>query len=303
MLCSQPPRQQASRSVPSEGVSSISKVDGRFEVESDAQVSYSATSVIIATGGTRVEAGARLASSFGHAVQPATPSLFTFKIADPRLEGLAGLSVADADVRIQRSKLESSGPVLITHWGLSGPGILKISSWGARELADRDYSFDVSVNWIPGTDPAEVFAEKRHSEGKRSISGRSPFAEIPKRLWQRLVTAAGISDSTTWAELSKSHRSLLVDQLTVSTFAVHGKSMNKDEFVTCGGVSLGEIDFTTMESRLVDGLYFAGEVIDVDGITGGFNFQNAWTTGHHAGRAVAASTSGAAAPASTDTGR
>ena len=130
------------------------------------------------TGGTRLAAGAKLAASLGHNLEPATPSLFTFKINDPRIEGLAGLSVDPADVHIQQSKLRSSGPVLITHWGLSGPGILKISSWGARELAERNYAFDVSVNWLPGIDPTEVLAEKRQGEGKRQLASRSPFSAI-----------------------------------------------------------------------------------------------------------------------------
>ncbi|MGB3735097.1 MAG: aminoacetone oxidase family FAD-binding enzyme, partial [Ilumatobacter sp.] len=249
---------------------------------------YTAGSVLIATGGTRFAAGARLAAGLGHELQPPTPSLFTFKIKDPRLEGLLGLSVSPAEVSIQQSKLRSEGPVLITHWGLSGPGILKISAWGARELAERDYRFDITVNWLPDADPAAVVAEKRLSDAKRQLSTRSPFDGIPKRFWVRLLAAADISDTTTWAQLSKAQANRLLSQLTNSTFRVSGKSTNKDEFVTCGGISLKEIDFKTMESKLVPGLYFAGEVVDVDGITGGFNFQNAWTSGFHAGSDIAA---------------
>jgi predicted Rossmann fold flavoprotein len=272
----------------SEGVTSIVKTGDHFELVTDVGNRYTAASVLIATGGTRLAAGARLASGLGHELQPATPSLFTFKIEDPRLDGLAGLSVSDAEVSIQQSTLESGGPVLVTHWGLSGPGILKISAWGARELAEREYRFDITVNWLPNTDPATVVAEKRLSEAKRRLSSRSPFAALPKRLWLRLLTAAEISDTTTWAQLSKPQAGRLLGQLTASTFAVSGKSTNKDEFVTCGGVSLDEINFKTMESKLVPGLYFAGEVIDVDGLTGGYNFQSAWTTGFHAGSDIAA---------------
>jgi predicted Rossmann fold flavoprotein len=272
----------------SEGVISVVKNEDIFELVTDAGNSYTAARVLIATGGTRITAGAKLAASLGHELQPPTPSLFTFKIKDPRIEGLLGLSVSPAEVSIQQSKLTSRGPVLITHWGLSGPGILKISAQGARELAERDYRFDISVNWLPDADPAAVVAEKRVSEGKRQLSGRSPFVSIPKRLWLRLLAAAEISGATTWSQLSKAQAIQLLSELTTSTFAVTGKSTNKDEFVTCGGVALNEINFQTMESKLVQGLYFAGEVIDVDGVTGGFNFQNAWTNGFHAGSDIAA---------------
>ncbi len=272
----------------SEGVTSIVKNDDNFELVTDAGKTYTAARVVIATGGTRLAAGAKLAASLGHELQPPTPSLFTFKIRDPRIDGLLGLSVSPAEVSIQQSKLRSRGPVLITHWGLSGPGILRISAWGARELAERDYRFDISVNWLPDADPASVVAEKRLGEGKRQLSSRSPFPTIPKRLWLRLLAAAGISDTATWSQLSKAQANELLAQLTTSTFTVSGKSTNKDEFVTCGGISLDEINFQTMESKLVPGLYFAGEVIDVDGVTGGFNFQNAWTNGFHAGSDIAA---------------
>jgi len=270
-----------------EGVTSITTRDGRFAIETDLGNSYEAAQVLIATGGTRSPASAKLASSLGHSLEPATPSLFTFNIADTRLDELAGLSVDDAEVRIHKSKLNSRGPVLITHWGMSGPGILKISAWGARELAERDYRFDITVNWLPEADPAAVFAGKRQTDGRQRLSTRCPFPSIPKRLWWRLLDAAGIEESTTWAELGKKPANKLVSQLTNATFAVVGKSTNKAEFVTCGGVSRNEIDFRTMQSKLVDGLYFAGEVIDVDGITGGFNFQNAWTNGFHAGSDIA----------------
>ena len=277
-----------------EGVTSIAQVatdqtHGRFELTTDGEATYTADNVLLATGGTRSTSGAKLAAELGHELQPATPSLFTFKIKDPRIDELSGLSVDNAEVSINDSKLRSEGPVLITHWGLSGPGILKISAWGARELAGRDYRFDITVNWLPGQDAASVIAKQRKDEGKRRLSTRCPFDSIPKRLWLRMLTAAGISERATWAELSKANTTRLVTELTTATFTVNGKSTNKDEFVTCGGIVLDEINFKTMESKLVPGLYFAGEVIDVDGITGGFNFQNAWTSGFHAGMAVAAS--------------
>jgi len=271
-----------------DGVASIVNTDGGFDIETDHGVRYRANNVLIATGGTRSSSGARLAEGLGHDLLPATPSLYTFKIKDPRLKGLLGLSVAPAEVRVANSKLRSDGPVLITHWGLSGPGILKISAWGARELAATGYEFDVFVNWLPRVDVAEVIADKRRSEAKRQLSTRSPFSSIPKRLWVRLLSAAGVRESTTWAELGKKQASRLIEELTAARFSVAGKSTNKDEFVTCGGVSLDQIDFKTMESKLVPGLFFAGEVMDVDGVTGGFNFQHAWTSGFHAGSAIAA---------------
>jgi len=270
----------------SDGVSSLSKLGDHFVVETDNERVYTATNVVLATGGTRSASGALLARSLGHESLPATPSLFTFKIKDPRIDGLLGVSVSPAVVSIEQNKLRSGGPVLITHWGLSGPGILKLSAWGARELAATSYRFDVLVNWLPDRDPAAVIAEKRTAEAKRQLAARSPFASIPKRLWQRLVAAASIADDTRWAQLSKVQAAELVGQLTASRFAVNGKSTNKDEFVTCGGIALDEINFKTMESKLVDGLFFAGEIVDVDGITGGFNFQNAWTTGFHAGATI-----------------
>ncbi len=271
----------------SEGVTSIVKRDDTFELVTDTGTTYTAANVLIATGGTRLAAGAKLAGSFGHELLAPTPSLFTFKIKDPRIEGLLGLSVSPAEVSILQSKLSSRGPVLITHWGMSGPGILKISAWGARELAERGYRFDIAVNWLPDDDPAAVIAEKRRSEGKRQLSSRSPFPTIPKRLWLRLLAGAAVPDTTTWSQLGRAQAARLVGELTASTFAVRGKSTNKDEFVTCGGVAQNEINFKTMESKLVPGLYFAGEVMDVDGITGGFNFQNAWTSGFHAGSHIA----------------
>ena len=272
----------------SEGVASIAKREDHFELVSEGGNSYTANHVVLATGGTRMAAGAKLAAGVGHDLEPATPSLFTFKVSDPRLRDLLGLSVAPAKVSVKHSKLASRGPVLITHWGLSGPGILKMSAHGARELAELNYRFDVTVNWLPDIDVSAAIANKRQHDAKRKLASRSAFDPIPKRLWLRLLEAADIPDTVTWAQLSKVQATQLTEQLTTSTFAVTGKATNKDEFVTCGGVTLNEIDFKTMESKLVPGLYFAGEVIDVDGVTGGFNFQNAWTNGFHAGSTIAA---------------
>jgi len=268
------------------GVRGISQGEN-FYLYTDREETLEARHVLIATGGTRLTAGARLAEEVGHTLEPAVPSLFTFKIQDPRFEGLPGVAVAETECRIVGSKLASKGPLLITHHGVSGPGILRLSAWGARDLAANNYHFTLQVSWLPGVDVAGVFQKQRETAGKQRIETRSPFAEIPKRLWMRLVEAAGIPAEQTWADLTKVQRKALVAELTRAEFAVIGKSLNKDEFVTCGGVRLKEVNPTTMESRICPGLYFAGEVTDVDGITGGFNFQNAWTSGHLAGVAAA----------------
>ena len=269
------------------GVESIERREV-FALQTDHGDVLEARSVLLATGGTRLVAGARLAQGLGHTLEPAVPSLFTFKIRDARLVDLPGVSVENAECIVAGSKLRSAGPILVTHVGLSGPGILRLSAWGARELASLDYRFTLRVNWLPGCDVVAELNRLRETAGKRRIDARSPFAELPKRLWVRLAEAAGISNAQTWAELTKHQRRALDDQLVRCEFAVDGKSLNKEEFVTCGGVRLREIDWRTMQSKLCPGLYFAGELIDVDGITGGFNFQNAWTTGRIAGSAIAA---------------
>lgn len=276
----------------SHGVSSISLIDRdpqgyRFLVETDQSQTLRCKNILLATGGTRLAAGAKLASSLGHQLNPAIPSLFTFKITHPLLHDLPGIAVSQTEVSVAGSKLRSSGPLLITHWGVSGPGILRLSAWGARELADIDYHFTLLVNWIPSVNPQHTFAELRTSWGKRQLSTRCPFDTIPKRLWARMLEICQIPDSQTWAQLSKKHTDQLCTMLTQCPLPVTGKSINKDEFVTAGGVLLKDIDLKTMESKLTPGLYFAGEVMDIDGITGGFNFQNAWTSGYHAGTSIA----------------
>ena len=216
--------------------------------------------LIIATGGNKASGGLAIAESFGHTIVPPVPSLFTFNIKDPRLADISGVSVEHVEASLPGTKLRTDGPLLITHWGLSGPAILKLSAWGAREFADRGYRCEVGTF--------------------------SPMP-LPQRLWEKLVAAAGIPATTPWAHVTNAALQALVAQLVDGRFAVDGKSTFKDEFVTCGGVKLAEVDFKTMESRLCPGIHFAGEVLDVDGVTGGFNFQNAWTTGYLAGMAAA----------------
>ncbi len=246
-----------------------------------------ASSVLLATGGTRLAAGARLAQSLGHKLIADVPSLFAFNIDDPRIDDLPGVSVPDSEVTVEGMKLTANGPLLITHHGLSGPGILKLSAWGARELHASNYRFTITVNWIPGQDAAAILTSTRQTWGKRQVRSQAPFDNIPKRLWQRLCDAAEVSADCIWSQLGKETTQKLTTELTRGRYQVSSKSTNKDEFVTCGGVSLKDVNLKTMESKLLPGLYFAGEVLDIDGITGGFNFQNAWTGGRLAGLAIA----------------
>ncbi len=244
--------------------------------------------VLLATGSS--PQGYRIAQLLGHAITPRAPSLFTFKIKDPRIEGLSGLSSEHAVLAmdVEGKEFTQEGPVLITHWGLSGPAVLKLSAWGARCLKDSGYKGKLSINWLAGKtveNAVEVLSEFRETHPRRDIRTGGPDI-IPKRLWERLVRHIGISDDTTWANLTKKQIRILGQTLTCDHYQIEGKGAFKEEFVTCGGVDLKEIDFKTMQSRVQDGLFFAGEILDIDGITGGFNFQAAWTTGWIAGQHI-----------------
>ncbi len=265
-----------------------SRDGARFELVLQSGERLRTRCLLLATGGTRLKSSAELAQNLSHLLIPAIPSLFTFRIHDPRLSNLQGLSVAHTRVKVVGESLEDTGPLLITHRGMSGPGILKVSAWGARELHARDYTFEIEVNWLPDEDVAKRFHTLRGEWGKRQIAARSPFEQIPKRLWERLVEAAHIDPACRWAEFSKSNSRKLIEELTKGRFDVTGKDTNKDEFVTCGGVRTDDVDMRTMQSRVTPGLFVAGELLDVDGVTGGYNFQNAWTTGYIAGEAMAA---------------
>ena len=246
--------------------------------------------LLLATGGNRSSAGFAIAEKLGHALEPLVPSLFTFHIDDARLIGLSGVSVENAVATVRGTKLRESGPLLITHWGLSGPAILKLSAWGARELAARNYEFALGINFAaPHTRESLLrdLTAVREKNPRKQIGTWSPLP-MPQRLWERLVTAAGIPATTAWTGVANAALGTLAAQLTGAEFTVVGKSLFKEEFVTCGGVRLSEVDFRTMESRVCPGLHFAGEILDIDGVTGGFNFQSAWTTGWLAGQAMAA---------------
>ena len=224
-----------------------------------------------------------------HQVVPLVPSLFAFNLKNHPMKDLSGISVPLARVRILPKSPYREGPLLITHRGLSGPAILKLSAWEARDLHERSHRFSVEVNWLGAEDRESLGSMIRNLRETRATSklGSNPITELPKRLWARILERAGISDVQTWAHLPKAEEEKLIVTLVASEFEVDGKTTNKDEFVTCGGVSLKEVDFRTMESRLHPGLHFAGECLDLDGVTGGFNFQAAWTTGRIAGSAIA----------------
>ncbi len=241
-----------------------------------------------AGGGCRPEG--HPAVSLGHSLIPPVPSLFTFHIDTPWLRELPGISVTSARVSVPGTDLKECGPLLVTHAGLSGPAVLRLSSWGARKLYDLHYEFPLRINWLPETNRDSLIEDL---QARREISGgqtilRTRWNPLPARLWESLVLQAGIAPDTKWARLSRPDALKLAALLTSTELPVRGKSTNKEEFVTCGGIPLPEVDFKTMESRIVPGLHFAGEALDIDGITGGFNFQAAWTTGWIAGHAMAA---------------
>lgn len=238
--------------------------------------SLAADAVMIATGSA--QGMWKELARIGHQIVPPVPSLFTFNIKDPRIDGLMGLATP-AEIKVEGTKLKAHGPTLITHWGMSGPGILRLSSWGARELAERQYRFVIRVNWTISENQSsmlEELKEKRAFEPKKKVRASGEF-DLPKRLWHRQVEAAGITEDLRWADVSNKQLNKLSIELTEGRFEVNGKSTFKEEFVTCGGVDLKEVDFKRMESKLFPNLYFAGEVLNIDAITGGFNFQAAWT--------------------------
>jgi hypothetical protein len=272
------------------GAESVAKKSGSgFELKLSGGETLSCDKLLLATGGCRTPALGQLAVSLGHTLEPPVPSLFTFHIATPWLRALAGVSLETVEASVRETKLRERGALLVTHWGLSGPAILRLSAWGARELHDRNYNFPLQINWLPEWNEEKLVAEfqaRRKSQPAKLIVN-FPIAPLPARLWEQLVLASGVARETRWTALSKATQHHLIRQLLRSEFPVTGKSLNKDEFVTCGGVRLDEVDFKTMESKISSGLFLAGEVLDIDGITGGFNFQSAWTTGWIAGQALA----------------
>ena len=241
---------------------------------------YVADKVLITIGGQPKLEQYKWIEALGHTIKPPVPSLFTFNIPKHHITELMGISVPIATIKISGTKIAQSGPLLITHWGLSGPVVLRTSAITARELAENNYDFTIMVNWLNDVkedDLREEFLQLRNDAGKQFVSGKNPF-ELPKRLWDYFMDQCGIAADTRWGDLSAGSRNKLIEMLVRNQFQVKGKTTFKEEFVTCGGVNLAEIDPQTLQSRLVPGLYFAGEILDADGITGGYNFQHAWSS-------------------------
>ncbi|MEY3894636.1 MAG: hypothetical protein RLZZ214_155 [Verrucomicrobiota bacterium] len=265
--------------------------DGGFSLQFENQdTPVIARTVCFATGSLKASPLLTQLKKLEQPIEPLVPSLFAFNVTDPRISELAGLAHPKVAIRREGQGTAQSGPLLITHRGFSGPAVLRLSAWEARALAEADHHFPFLIDWLPELDMAalkERFAEIRRTQSAKLIRN-TPIAPIPRRLWERIVSCCGIGDETTWSHLSKSATTDLAQALKSARFEAAGKTTNKDEFVTAGGIGRRSIDFRTMESRVTPGLYFVGECIDIDGITGGFNFQAAWTTAHIAATALAA---------------
>ena len=269
------------------GIASIQPISNQLELRFQGETKpRNFDKVIVATGGSPSRKGFDWLEKLGHKIESPVPSLFTFNMPSESIKELMGVSVQNALVSVQGTKLKSDGPLLITHWGMSGPAILKLSAFGARVLSDLNYSFQAQVNWAGEVNNELVVNELRgisESSPNKLLSNVKPFG-LPERMWLYLLNRSEIKATKKWNELGKKGLNKLVNTLTNDIYQVKGKTTFKEEFVTCGGISLECVNFKTMESRACPNLYFAGEVLDIDGITGGYNFQAAWTTGFIAGK-------------------
>ena len=294
------------------GLKGLTRHASHFTLHLSSEAEIRADAVCIATGSLKASPLTRAIEALGHTIEPLAPSLFAFNVADSRTHGLSGLSVQTASVSVvpsgatKKKAKPQTGPILITHRGFSGPAILRLSAWEARSLQEQNYHFDIAINWLGDQTENQVreqFDKLRKHNGRTLVRSKV-FEAIPRRLWDRIVESAGIADDTPWSQLSKKIETKLINELIAAKFSIQGKTTNKlkvndslvakgmkkevpAEFVTAGGISRKEIDFRTMESKIVPNLYFAGECIDIDGITGGFNFQACWTGGRIAGLAMA----------------
>lgn len=276
------------RVVPNAAVSEIVRTQNGFLLKGDPS-EWLADSVIIATGGSQSPKAYDWIASLGHRIIEPVPSLFTFNVPKSEFTDMMGVSADRVRIKLAGTKFESEGPLLFTHWGLSGPAVLKLSAFAARELHERVYNFQVTVNFFPdlNEDTLRGKLSVHASDNKLKKIRNSKFGEMPVRLWERLAELSGVSDKINWADAGKTVINKLISNLSSLSFQVSGKTTFKEEFVTCGGVDLRDVNMQTMESKKVPGMYFAGEVLDIDGITGGFNFQAAWTTGFIAGTSSA----------------
>lgn len=269
------------------GVNSIEKKEDLFEVKFKGnELIYEFDKLIIATGGSPKRTGLEWFEDLGHKIEDPVPSLFTFNMPTEDITKLMGIVVKETKTSIQGTKLKSDGPLLITHWGMSGPSILKLSAFGARILANNNYEFNLQVNWVDTQNYDEVFNSLKEltlKQPNKLLQNYRAYS-LPERLWFYLLEKNRISTTKKWGELGKKDLNKLTNSLTNDIYSVKGKTTFKEEFVTCGGVSLESIDFSTMQSKVISNLYFAGEVMDIDGITGGYNFQSAWTTAYIAGQ-------------------
>ena len=259
----------------SDGVKSIKKIENGYELETSSGV-YQFENVVVTTGST--PKFWKILKSLGHKIVEPVPSLFTFNCKDPRIDGLMGISFEFAEVKIKSAKLEAEGPMLITHWGFSGPAILRLSAWGALALKERNYKFDVEINFVQQSkeEVIDLLNGKKNNDAKKSIYKYNPF-EFPKRFWVSILSYCKIKEDLVFADLSKKQIEMIAKELTEAIYTVNGKSTFKDEFVTAGGIDLKEVNFQTMESKVSPKLFFAGEVLNIDAITGGFNFQACWS--------------------------
>lgn len=239
--------------------------------------------IIIATGGSPKAQGLQWLMDIGYKIEKPVPSLFTFNMPNENITELMGVVAPNTSVHIQGSKLKHSGPILITHWGMSGPAVLKNSSWEARKLAENNYLFNVQINWANLSEIEYIELIKENKNSNRVIANKNPF-NLPNRLWLYLLKKIGIESDIVWSKLDKKSGNRLLNVLFNDSFKVHGKTTFKEEFVTCGGISLDQVNPNTLESKIHKGMFFCGEILDIDGITGGFNFQSAWTTGYLAGK-------------------
>jgi predicted Rossmann fold flavoprotein len=271
-----------------EGVVSIAKTNLGFQLSTVTGKEFRSKNILIATGGNANVDSYNWIASVGHSIVSPIPSLFTFNDSEKKFTDLMGLSVPNAEVKIAGTKLSQTGPLLITHWGLSGPAVIKLSAWAAEVLFEKKYSFTALVSWIGKTSETEIssfLSDQKNTRKKQKVLS-NPLFDLPQRLWTRLCELAEISPERIWSELPQKQMNRLMELLIRCPFKIEGKTTFKEEFVTCGGVDLKEVDPATMESRICPGLYFAGEVLNIDGETGGFNFQNAWSTSYIAAKAI-----------------
>jgi hypothetical protein len=269
-------------------VAALSMVNGEWSISFKDGEKIIADFVCIASGGYPKALQFEWLKKAGHTIEAPVPSLFTFNMPGNSVTSLMGIVAENANVKIAGSKLQEQGPLLITHWGMSGPCILKLSAWGAKELAAKNYQFSILVNWLPAFNEQTLkdkFQQVRFDQAAQKIVNRNAFG-LPQRLWQYLLQQSGINENLRWADLPAKEQNKLIKNICAQEFAVSGKTTFKEEFVTAGGVALEEVDHNSMQSKIVPNLFFAGEVLNIDGVTGGFNFQSAWTTGFIAAKAI-----------------